>query len=82
MSVKELEPRVARLEAALEAISKTLDGINEGIRDLNHRIDQLGRDLNSRVDQLGRDLNGRIDRLFFWILGTFLAVSLQIWLRR
>lgn len=59
MATKELEPRVARMEAAVEAIAKSLDGIHQGMR----------------------DLNGRIDRLFFWILGTFLAVSLQIWLK-
>lgn len=63
-----LHERVARLEANMESIIASLQEIKQDIR------------------QGLRDLNQRIDKLILYgcstILGSFVALSVQLWLKR
>ena len=67
-----LEGRIAEQSVAIQEVQQGIRQVNDRIdhtnREVNSRIDQLGREVNGRIDQLGREVTRRIDRVFLAVI--------------
>ena len=57
------------------ALIAKLDSMNAG---LNAKLDSMNAGLNARLDSMNAGLTAKLDRLFYWMLGLFLAIIITV----
>lgn len=80
----DIAPPVSEREIILEKLSR----LEEGQRNLNKRIDDMGKSLDKRIGDLRSDMNSRFSdlrsdmysqyKMLRWIMGLFVTISMII----